>query len=89
MEYHHVSPTGDKSVVHFYHSHYPKVFEKSFGDDQFFLTEEVKSWLVQNDIKVFVKYEENEVGTLFKVQFQTTQDAADFMTRWARWGEDD
>lgn len=78
----------DNTSVEFTKSDYPDMFESSAENDSYFLTQEVKSWLVKNDIKVFVKYvADGDSPVKFNIRFQTAQDASDFMDEYARWGE--
>jgi hypothetical protein len=76
-----------KLTVEFAQSDYPDMFESSIENDSYFLTQEVKSWLAKNDIKVFVKYFTDDTSVKFAVRFQTPQDASEFMDEYARWGE--
>lgn len=83
MMYNHTNIT-----VEFTQADYPDMFESSIENDSYFLTQEVKSWLVKNDIKVFVKYvSESDNSVKFIIRFQSPQDASEFMDEYARWGE--
>lgn len=87
MEYWHNKPNGDKFVIEFYHHKYPDLFERSFSDNSYFLTQDVKSWLVKNDIKVFVTHTLEDQYTKFSIKFQSPTDAKEFMDEYALWGE--
>lgn len=90
MMYWHNKPNGDNFIIEFYHHEYPDIFERSFQEDTYFLSQDVKSWLVKNDIKVFVQFEVEKTlasDVKFCIKFQSASDAGEFMDEYAHWGE--
>lgn len=79
MIYYHNKPNGDEFIIEFYNHEYPNMFERSFSDNSYFLTQDVKSWLVKNNIKVFVNHVAEDQYTKFSIKFQSAQDAGDFI----------
>lgn len=88
MEYWAKTPEGHSNVIEFTHHDYPDMFESSFDTNSYFLTQEVKSWLVKNNIKVFVRYETQPYDVKFSIKFESADDASQFMDKFAKWGED-
>lgn len=86
MQYHYEPPVEASYTVNFWgnqkHKH---LFEPGAHQDEYFLSQDVKSWLVQNDIKVFVTYGCGDMGggiPEFNIEFQSESDAKLFMDRW-------
>ena len=76
----------EKHSVTFWGSDYPNMFEEGANEDQYFLTQNVKSWLTKNDIKVFVSYNCGDMGggvPEFKLDFTNKQDAQMFVDTWS------
>lgn len=88
MEFWSHKPNGDTDIVEFDYSDYPNIFERSFEEDTYFFSQEVKSWLVKNDIKVFVRYKTDGDNTRFFLKFQSVQDVSAFMDEYGHWGEE-
>ena len=66
-------------------SDHEHIFDKSSKANEFFLKQEVKSWLVKNDIKIFVTYTCNVTdGSIpeFTIKFQNKADAEQFVEYW-------
>ena len=88
MNYIHILPTEEQHLVTFWgSSKYANVFEAGAEQDQYFLSQEVKSWLVKNDMKVFVTYGCGDMGggiPEFSIQFLTAADAALFIDTWSK-----
>ncbi len=61
------------------------LFEPGANEDEYFLSQDVKSWLVKNDIKVFVTYGCGDWGggvPEFSIEFQSESDAKLFIEHW-------
>lgn len=85
MNYVYVPPTKEKHLVTFWEHEHPNIFEAGPGWDQYFLTQDVKSWLVKNDIKVFVTYDCGDMGggiPEFTLEFLSQEDAQQFIEAW-------
>lgn len=85
MKYVYVPPTKEKHLVTFWEHEHPNIFEAGPGWDQYFLTQDVKSWLVKNDIKVFVTYDCGDMGggiPEFTLEFLSQEDAQQFIEAW-------
>ena len=89
MKYIYKPATTEKHFVTFWRYEYPKIFETGAEEDQYFLAQDVKSWLVKNDIKVFVTYDCGDMGggePIFNIEFLTESDARLFVDKWSRHG---
>lgn len=88
MRYEYIPSTQEDHVVRFFgdleHHH---LFEPGGESGQYFLSQTVKSWLVANDMKVFVKYDRHEDKHRlpeFRISFQSRQDAEFFVETWSQ-----
>lgn len=88
MIYHHQTNTGHKLVITFRYSEYPDIVEPSVEDGKYFLTQDVKSWLVKNNIKVFVKYDSTATDVEFFIKFEDPSDALMFITKYGKTTEE-
>lgn len=85
MKYIKQPATTEKHYVTFWGNDYPKVFEEGSHQDQYFLSQAVKSWLVVNDIKIFVTYNCGDMGggvPEFTLEFLSESDAMQFIEAW-------
>ncbi len=67
----------------FRHKDHPHLVEPSPQPNEWNLTQDVKSWLVTNNIKVFMKYTHEDSPT-FTVDFSSQDDANFFMANWGK-----
>lgn len=87
MIYYHEKPNGERFTIEFKHCDYPSIFERSF-DNQVFLSQDVKAWLVKNNIKVFVEHKHEKENVIYSIRFQSPQDASEFMDEYAKFGQE-
>jgi hypothetical protein len=67
----------------FRHEDHPNLVEPSPQPNEWNLTQDVKSWLATNNIKVFTKYTNGEYPT-FTIDFTSRDDAQLFMNTWSK-----
>jgi hypothetical protein len=89
MKYQYTKPTKAKHIVSFYQSNHPELIESGSCHGVWNLTQEVKSWLATNNIKVFVDYDSGKWGEeplTVIIEFQTEDDAMHFIETWNKNG---
>lgn len=85
MKYGYTPATKERHTVSFWEHENPNVFEEGSVVDQYFLKQEIKSWLVKTGIKVFVTYDCGDMGggiPEFTLEFENEQDAHQFIQQW-------
>ncbi len=85
MKYTYKKPRKEKHIVSFHQWEHKSLVEPGPNYGEWNLTQEVKSWLATNNIKVFVKYNCGDWGEgppTVKMEFLAESDARDFMETW-------
>ena len=85
MKYTYTPAKRERHTVTFWQDENPHIFEAGSAEDQYFLSQDVKSWLVKNGIKVFVSYNCGDMGggtPEFTIEFLSEQEARQFVEEW-------
>ena len=69
--------------VIFRHKDHPQLVEPSPHSNEWNLTQDVKSWLAFNNIKVFMKYTHEDSPTV-TIDFPSRDDANFFVATWSK-----
>lgn len=72
--------TRDLNTISFQISDRPDLIEPGPFEGSWHLTQPLKSWLVKNDVKVFVEYKED----LAVFRFNTLHDTDEFARDWSK-----